>query len=236
MSNQEPPEQIAARFLRESQTVLYLHVTEEGRIAAWNSGAAARLGLTGEELRAARLEELLPEDDLRRLGLPPGEAPRSEVAGSPLRVNFVDAHHRPFTLLCQITGRADGLHIVGEDVPGDREQLSDTLMRLNRELTVMTREQTRRSRELAETKGRLEETLAELETSYWHLKKVQEVIPVCMHCERIRGDDATWGKLVEYLRSNSIFVSHGLCPECMESHYGELFDEDADEPGGTDAR
>lgn len=222
----DPPtmREVASRFLRESETVVYLRASLEGRVTAWNEAAATRLGRSDEELRDARLEDLVPEDDARRLE----EIPDPAHGPVRQRVNFVSSGHRPFTLSCQLLRTDDALHIVGEEIPGERESLQEDLLDLNQELSVLSRERARKSRELAETKEKLEEALEELETSYWHLKKVQEVIPVCMHCERIRGDEASWDNVIEYLRKNSIFVSHGLCPECAERHYDE--DVSADQP------
>lgn len=209
--------ELALRFLRESDTVVYLAASLDGRLLDWNPAARRRLDLD-DDRRETSLWDRVPEDDARRL------RDAGDESGAPIsmRVNFVGADQHTFTLSCLVLRREEDLHLVGEDISGDRERLEADLMELNQELSVMNRERARQARELAETKERLESTLEELETSYWHLKKVQEVIPVCMHCHRIRGDDdASWDQVAEYFRKNSIFVSHGLCPECAERHYGE---------------
>jgi hypothetical protein len=106
---------------------------------------------------------------------------------------------------------------VGEpDVEEDRG-VADQFLRLNNELSVVARESARRSRELAATRLDLERALSELESSYWHLRKIQENVPLCMRCGKIKTGDAQWQSLVDYLWSNVIFVSHGYCPTCVHT-------------------
>lgn len=70
----------------------------------------------------------------------------------------------------------------------------------------------------------LEQSLAskvtELEEAAAHVKQLQGLIPICMHCKRIRNDGASWQKMESYIeeRSNAVF-SHGLCDSCLEQHY-----------------
>lgn len=217
MNDETIPRDLALRFLGESESVVYLRADAGGRVLAWNPAAGRRLGLTDGEMEEASLWEHVPEQEVARLR---DAGDRTGAAGR-RRVSFVDSRHHAFTLSCLVVRDPDALHILGEEIPGERERLQDDLLQLNRELSVLNRERARKSRELARTKEKLEAALEELETSYWHLKKVQEVIPMCMHCQRIRGDDASWEKVAEYFRSNSIFVSHGLCPDCAERFYAE---------------
>jgi cysteine sulfinate desulfinase/cysteine desulfurase-like protein len=103
---------------------------------------------------------------------------------------------------------------VGEpDVGGDRGVVEE-LVQLNNELATMARERARRERELERTRQRLQAALEELETSYWHLKKIQEFLPLCMGCGRIKTAEAEWQSVAEYLKDNEIFLSHGYCPPC----------------------
>ena len=61
-------------------------------------------------------------------------------------------------------------------------------------------------------------SLEELKTTHWHLKKIQEILPLCMGCGKIKTGSASWTSLVDYLRENEIFVSHGYCPSCAEEY------------------
>ncbi len=68
--------------------------------------------------------------------------------------------------------------------------------------------------ELRAAKAELEKTIKELNSSYWHLKKIQEVLPICMECGKVKTGESTWEDVVAYLKKNSLFLSHGYCPPC----------------------
>ena len=54
------------------------------------------------------------------------------------------------------------------------------------------------------------------------IKRLQDVLPICMHCKKIRDDDGYWQQLEMYLLENGdIQFSHGICPDCMEKKYPE---------------
>ncbi|MCA3011839.1 MAG: response regulator transcription factor [Myxococcaceae bacterium] len=77
---------------------------------------------------------------------------------------------------------------------------------------------------------RLEQSLAEqihkLQEEKAHVQELQGMIPICMHCKRIRGQEQIWERVETYIeqRSGAKF-SHALCQDCLEKHYPE------DEPG-----
>lgn len=56
----------------------------------------------------------------------------------------------------------------------------------------------------------------QLENSFWHLKKIQEVLPICMECGKVKTADSSWEDVVDFLKKHSLFLSHGYCPECYE--------------------
>jgi hypothetical protein len=93
----------------------------------------------------------------------------------------------------------------------------------------------RRKRELEHAREKLQEAYDELDSTYWHLKKIQEVLPICMECDKVKTADATWEKLADYLQRNSQFLSHGYCPQCgekMREAYGLAEEcEDVNERG-----
>lgn len=53
------------------------------------------------------------------------------------------------------------------------------------------------------------------------VRTLRGLLPICMHCKRIRDDGGYWQKLEQYLAENTeVQMSHGCCPECLASHYG----------------
>ncbi len=69
----------------------------------------------------------------------------------------------------------------------------------------------------------LEERIQELEEAMEHIKTLQGLLPICMHCHKIRNDHECWERLEDYLSKNlDVMLSHSLCPECAEKHYSHL--------------
>jgi CheY-like chemotaxis protein len=76
-------------------------------------------------------------------------------------------------------------------------------------------------RQLAEEVARLEATMAEV-------RRLRGLIPICMHCHRIRTEGEHWQKLEAYIEEHSdASFSHSLCEDCLKVHYPE----DPDAPG-----
>jgi len=78
--------------------------------------------------------------------------------------------------------------------------------------TDLERRVSERTAELAKTNGELTTALAEV-------KQLNDLLPVCSYCKRIRDDKNYWDSVEHYItrHTNSNF-SHGICPECYEKH------------------
>jgi CheY-like chemotaxis protein len=65
--------------------------------------------------------------------------------------------------------------------------------------------------------------IAELKIALDHVRQLQGLLPVCMHCKRTRDQGDIWHELETYIQDQTGAVfSHGLCPECMKEHYPEI--------------
>jgi hypothetical protein len=54
---------------------------------------------------------------------------------------------------------------------------------------------------------------------------LREILPICSGCRKIRNDDAFWESVESYFKTRlDIEFSHGLCPDCLKSLYGDLSD------------
>ncbi len=213
-----PPKAIEA-ILRHSRTLVWARISRDGTLLAANPALERLIGSPATVLPGKPIFDILAEQhgDWIREQLV-AEDPSSP---EPRLTNFVSPSHEVHSLRCQIFPLGEDLVLVGErDVDEDRE-MADQLLRLNNELSVLSRENARRSRELEAARRKLEETLAELENSHWHLRKIQENIPLCMRCGKMKTGEAEWASLVDYLRSNEILVSHGYCPTCSEAVLAE---------------
>jgi PleD family two-component response regulator len=80
----------------------------------------------------------------------------------------------------------------------------------------------RHRRILADMVNKLEQRNQELEKSLAHIKTLQGLLPICMHCHKIRSDKESWERMEKYImeHSNATFT-HSICPECMQKHYGQ---------------
>jgi CheY-like chemotaxis protein len=68
----------------------------------------------------------------------------------------------------------------------------------------------------------LEAKVAELGTALAEVHTLRGLIPICMHCHRVRTDGDQWQKLEAYIEEHSEAVmSHGLCMDCLEQFYPE---------------
>jgi response regulator RpfG family c-di-GMP phosphodiesterase len=69
---------------------------------------------------------------------------------------------------------------------------------------------------LARQKQELTEAMA-------RIKRLEGIIPICMHCKSIRADNASWERLESYISEHTdALFSHGVCPSCMAQHYPEI--------------
>lgn len=68
----------------------------------------------------------------------------------------------------------------------------------------------------------LQAALDDLHRSHWMLRRVQELLPVCSYCGKVRTGEGRWQTLLEYLHENSDFLTHGVCPDCLAAVEAEL--------------
>jgi hypothetical protein len=87
-------------------------------------------------------------------------------------------------------------------------------------------EKQQRVEEVEALNADLDRTVRELQKALAHVKRLQGLIPICMHCKSIRDDKDTWHKLEEYIAEHSeAAFTHSLCNECMEKHYAHALEK-----------
>lgn len=70
------------------------------------------------------------------------------------------------------------------------------------------------------------ERVRELEEASQHIETLQGILPICMHCHKIRTDTESWDRIESYIEAHSeAQFSHSLCPECLDKYYP---DDDGD--------
>ena len=62
--------------------------------------------------------------------------------------------------------------------------------------------------------------VVELRQALHRVKTLTGLLPICMHCKRIRDDEGYWARIEEYISAHTdALFSHGICPECLNVHY-----------------
>ena len=66
----------------------------------------------------------------------------------------------------------------------------------------------------------LRKTQDDLAGALARVKRLEGIIPICMHCFRVRTDQDSWDRIEKYLADHTdAALSHGVCPACLEKHY-----------------
>ncbi len=69
------------------------------------------------------------------------------------------------------------------------------------------------------------ELIQELQEAFSKIKTLKGYIPICSYCKKIRDDIGYWNHLEAYIHEHSdAELSHGICPACVQEHFGEYFD------------
>ena len=73
---------------------------------------------------------------------------------------------------------------------------------------------------IVELKSALAQKVVELRGALDHVRRLQGLLPICMHCKKIRDDKHTWHRLETYIEEKSdAMFSHALCDECLAKYY-----------------
>jgi hypothetical protein len=138
------------------------------------------------------------------------------VAHAHTLLNFVNRGHLVRTLHCRLERRAQEFILTGEPLPADDRALAHELLELNNRWALLVREYEKTVKQLRKAKDDLAKAMAELDESHWYLRKIGEMLPICMYCGKVNTGENRWEEVVEYLKANSLFLSHGCCPACLD--------------------
>ncbi len=69
----------------------------------------------------------------------------------------------------------------------------------------------------------LTEKVDQLQDALTHVKTLQGLLPICMHCKKIRDVSSTWHRLETYIQNHSeANFTHSLCQDCLTEHYPDF--------------
>ncbi|MDD2899089.1 MAG: response regulator [Desulfuromonadaceae bacterium] len=76
---------------------------------------------------------------------------------------------------------------------------------------------------IKEQRDQLAQQKHELDAALALVKQLEGIIPICMHCKKIRDDKQSWHQLEQYISDHSeAKFSHGICPACAEERMAEI--------------
>jgi heme-degrading monooxygenase HmoA len=205
-------------FLHGSAGVYWVKAGSDGKILAHNEAFLRRFGPEG--LHGANIWPLLTDADAASLRQAV-DAGKRDLARE-YRLNFVDSERQPVTLACHIDVQPAWFELIGESISQDEMSLQRELMGLNGELAVQLRENDRKSKALRQSKAALEKALFDLLEAQRHLANLQDVIPICMICGKVKNSDSKWEDVLSYFQRNNLQLSHGYCPDCGEKEIDKL--------------
>ena len=69
----------------------------------------------------------------------------------------------------------------------------------------------------------LKKTIQELQDALAEIKTLNDLLPICANCKKIRDDQGYWKQVETYIgeHTNTKF-SHGICPDCAVKLYGDF--------------
>ncbi len=71
----------------------------------------------------------------------------------------------------------------------------------------------------------LSSRVKELEDALGHVKTLQGILPICMHCHSIRNDEESWQQIDTYISQHTdVQFSHGICEKCMKEHHSDMLE------------
>jgi hypothetical protein len=86
------------------------------------------------------------------------------------------------------------------------------------------------------TEKEKDRAIADLTEAMEEIRTLQGILPICAHCKKIRDDRGAWNQIEAYLHAHAgARFSHGLCPDCLRTHYPEVA-EHGEKDDGTAGR
>jgi PAS domain-containing protein len=68
-----------------------------------------------------------------------------------------------------------------------------------------------------------ERLIGELKAALGEVRMLEELLPICASCKKVRDDNGYWSQIEVYLRTRAaVEFTHGICPDCDARLYGHL--------------
>lgn len=126
---------------------------------------------------------------------------RAQLPGKPIYILLITARNiRVEDKVAGLIAGADDYLVKPFDIPEMRArlQVGERLLKLQMELS---------------------QRVQQLEQAAEHLKQLRGLLPICVHCKKIRDDQNYWHQVENYISAHTAAeFTHGICPACLEKH------------------
>lgn len=188
------------RVLFEASPLAIVEIDLGGVVKVWNPAAERLFGWRAAEVLGKEIP-IVPEDHRDELAgiLALAQRDGESVTGFETVRLHRDGHLLQVSLSLAIRKNPDG-HVEG--------------------LVGIIEEITERKRLEAER----EALIAQLRDAMNQVRTLSGIIPICMHCKKIRDDTGYWTLLESFIQEHTETegFSHGICPECLAKHYPDV--------------
>lgn len=196
------------RLMASSATDGIVMIDEDGIVTFWNDAATTIFGWSAEDMLGHEMHARLAPDRYRSAHVP-GMAQfvqtgEGAVIGTMIELSALhkDGHELPVEL-----------SVNGLELAGKRHALA-----FIRDIT----ERRAAEQTLKRSRAELAAKVDELADALAHIKTLQGLLPICMHCKCVRDDKQSWQKIETYITEHSeATFTHSLCPKCLDEHYPE---------------
>ena len=190
-----------AHYINTTTSLIVCTVDERLRITACNQAFLDMINCPQDIIGHSILDFLSDESNRRQ---PFTEMPTMQTQ----RLVFIAADNASYTLDCFLARIDNTYLLIGAHLMLTRDEIVEKMTVLSNELIDMTREL--HTKQLA------------LEEAHAQIKVLSGIIPICMHCKKIRDDQGYWTQLEQYISEHSdALFSHGICPKCLEQYDDE---------------
>jgi hypothetical protein len=186
-------------FIRESNQLGLAILNDDLEIVSYNEGFVKTLGsledLTGQPFTTF----LLPESQ-RVFPLEPG------LSHLKVALNIMTRHSGPISLDCYIYRQPGSFLVLTANILFTSSHILEKMALLTNDMANLMRDLSRKNKELEDARSKL--------------KVLGGIIPICMHCKKIRDDQGYWSRLEKFITENSeAQFSHSICDDCMNELY-----------------
>ena len=176
----------------------------------------ATLVRTGYEVvtaeNGAQALEILERDDSPRLAIMDWMMPEIDGVEVCRRVRALGSRGYTYVIMLTAKGRKEdllaGLEAGADDYltkPFDPHELRSRL---------------RVGQRILDLESVLQTKVLDLQVALDQVERLQGLLPICMHCKKIRNEKNDWQRLESFIQEHSeAEFTHSLCEECREEHY-----------------